>query len=57
MGEVLDIGDYRLLAAQRAIERLIADLKAGPEVDGLDHRPLALAALEVAAMAIEATVD
>lgn len=57
MGELLEIGDYRLLAAQRAIARLIADMKAAPEVDGLDHRPLALAALEVAAMAIEATVD
>ncbi len=57
MGDVLEIADYRLLAAQRAVARLIAELKAGPEVDGLDYRPLALAALEVAAMAVEATID
>ncbi|GHA85182.1 hypothetical protein GCM10009069_05380 [Algimonas arctica] len=51
------MGDHRLLAALRAVTRLIKDIKAGPEVDGLDHRPLPLAALKVAVMAIEATID
>jgi hypothetical protein len=57
MGEVLALADHRLAAAQRAVARLIADIKAGPDVDGLDYRPLALAGLEVAALAIEATID
>ena len=46
MGEVLNVGDYRLLAAQRAVTRLAADIKAVPESYPADlHRPLALAAL------------
>jgi len=58
MGEVFNVGDYSLLAAQRTVARLIADIKAAPEDDAVDqHRPLALAALEVAAMAIEAMAD
>jgi hypothetical protein len=58
MGEVIDVGDYRLLAAQRAVARLIAEIKVAPEAsEGTGHRPLALAALEVAALAIEAMGD
>lgn len=57
MGEVIDVGDYRLLAAQRAVARLIAEIKVAPEGEGIDHRPLALAALQVAALAIKAMVD
>lgn len=58
MGEVRDVGDYRLLAAQRAVARLIAEIKVAPEAsEGTGHRPLALAALEVAALAIEAMGD
>lgn len=58
MGEVLNVGDYRLPAAQRAVTRLIDDMKAVPESYPADlHRPLALAALEVAALAIAAMGD
>jgi hypothetical protein len=58
MGEVIDIGDYRLLAAQRAVARLIAEIKVAPEAyEGTGHRALALATLEVAALAIEAMGD
>lgn len=58
MGEVLNVGDYRLLAAQRTITRLAADIKAArEEYGGTGHRALALGALEVAALAIEAMGD
>lgn len=58
MGEVLNVGDYRLLAAQRTVTRLITDIKAVPEDYPADlHRPLALAALKVAALAIAAMGD
>jgi len=58
MGELINVGDYRLLAAQRAVARLIAEIKVAPEAsEGTGHRPLALAALEVAALAIEAMAD
>ncbi len=57
MGEVLELADHRLAAARRTIARLIADINALPEVDGLDHRPLAVAALQVAALAVEAIED
>ena len=57
MGEVLDIADYRLLSAQQTIALLIADINDAPEEEGTGHRPIALAALQVAAMAIEAMAD
>lgn len=58
MGEVIDMGDYRLLAAQRAVARLVSEIKVAPEAyEGTGHRALALAALEVAALAIEAMGD
>lgn len=57
MEKVVNVGDYRLLAAQKAVTRLMAEIEAAPEGEGTDHRPLALAALKVAALAIEAMSD
>lgn len=57
MGEVLELVDHRLAAAQRTIARLATDIQLARDGDGLDHRPLALAALQVAALAVEAMAD
>ena len=58
MGEVLELADHRLIAAQRAVVRLIAEVEVAPDYTGGDgHRPLALAALQVAAIALQAMAD
>ena len=58
MGEVLELADHRLTAARRAIARLITDIGLAQDAhEGIDHRPLALAALQVAALAVEAMED